>query len=188
VPAPIKMLFQAAIRDARLSDSEKLVGLVLSTYMGAEGCAWPSVATLAHGANRSIRQTQRSLRELERAGVLLISRRSGHRSTYLATGSTPDTQMSGVEAVTHDTQMSGVEAATHDTQMSPGGDTQMSGEWCHPDVTQRGFEGSRKFAGARARPAPNGYADPAAAELARAAAREARRLLDAGRPGELADA
>jgi hypothetical protein len=52
VPAPIKMLFQAAIRDARLSDSEKLVGLVLSTYMGAEGCAWPSVATLAHGANR----------------------------------------------------------------------------------------------------------------------------------------
>lgn len=82
---PTRMLFQLAIRDLDLAPGTVAVGLVLATYMRADGCAWPGVSSLAGGAGLSVRQARRALRDLETAGVLLVEHRPGRPSAYRAT-------------------------------------------------------------------------------------------------------
>jgi hypothetical protein len=148
VDAPAKVLFQAAVGELRLSDSVRLVGWSLSTWMRPDGTAWPSVESIARRAGRNVRTVQRALRELQLLGLLSVHQRPGSTALYLAT---PATQVAGGG----DTQVSPPAAGGGDTWVSPGGDTQVSGEGCHPGVTRRGFEGLTK--GSRTRentPAP----------------------------------
>jgi hypothetical protein len=67
------------IRDSGLDRTAKLVALVLSTYMDAGGYAYPSLATLAEGANLGAGCTavKDGLARIEAAGLLVINRRRG---------------------------------------------------------------------------------------------------------------
>jgi hypothetical protein len=92
VDAPAKVLFQAAVGELRLSDSVRLVGWSLSTWMRPDGTAWPSVESIARRAGRNVRTVQRALRELQLLGLLSVHQRPGSTALYLAT---PATQVAG---------------------------------------------------------------------------------------------
>src|SRR5581483_8217451 len=76
-----------AIRDSGLTRTEKLVGLTLSTYMSAEGRAYPSKETLARGCSLSDRAVDRAVDVLEAAEFLEVRRTrggNGRSNLYIA--------------------------------------------------------------------------------------------------------
>jgi hypothetical protein len=82
------------VRDAPdLDTTATVVAMVLSTYMNGEGRAYPSRATLAAGAKlRQPRTVDRAIRDLEAAGLLIVERSKGRRtSVYVATVSSDNT-------------------------------------------------------------------------------------------------
>jgi Helix-turn-helix domain len=81
VALPFVAKWRNAVRDSGMSSTTKLVGLVLSTYMSADGRCWPSKQTIADGCGLgSRRSVDRAVDNLERAGLLAISRSKGHSS------------------------------------------------------------------------------------------------------------
>jgi hypothetical protein len=70
--------WRTALRDADAPDAmAKLVGLMLSTYMNAEGICWPGKPTLARACAVSKRAVDGAVDRLERAGYLVIERSAG---------------------------------------------------------------------------------------------------------------
>jgi hypothetical protein len=73
--------WRTTLRDSGLRSTAKLVGLVLSTHMNAEGeSCWPSVRRVAEEASLSERAVRGGLRELEHAGFLGTARGGGRRT------------------------------------------------------------------------------------------------------------
>src|SRR5262245_55392733 len=107
MPAPPpKVLFQAAIREWPLRPVAKLVGWSLSTYMGNDGRAWPSLAAVAHGACCSESTARRVLRELAEIELLQIERSRGRlpnryavNPAAAAAGFNPVTKVAGLNPV-----------------------------------------------------------------------------------------
>lgn len=60
----------------------KLVTILLANYANEKGIAWPSVITLAQYTGLSPRQIQRILPEIERAGLVKISKGGGRKRTH----------------------------------------------------------------------------------------------------------
>lgn len=76
-----------AIRDSALPRTTKLVGLVLSTYLDANGTAFPALTTLADGASlgRGCTAVKDAIERLEAVGLLEVDRRRGRLGwTYQA--------------------------------------------------------------------------------------------------------
>lgn len=97
---PLLYRWQQAIRDSELGSSTKLVALVMSTYMSAQGTkAFPGQARLARDTGLSDRSVRRRLRELVEDGWLEVVRRgvglgrggAGRASEYRARIAQPDT-------------------------------------------------------------------------------------------------
>ena len=65
-------VWRDAIRDSDLAPTPKLVAYTLSTYMSADGAAYPSRALLAKGASlgSGLRSVDGAIRELELTGFL----------------------------------------------------------------------------------------------------------------------
>jgi hypothetical protein len=77
------------VRDSDADPTARLVALVLSTYMAADGnSAFPSKATLARGCGlTSTRAVDAAINRLEAAGLLTVRRSPGHApNTYEAAG------------------------------------------------------------------------------------------------------
>jgi len=161
-------MFVIDLREAKVSPAAKLVGHTLATYMRPDGCAWPSLATLAAGCNLSTRQVRRALRELENAELIDSVSRVGRPSTYLAT---PDTH------VRPEQPFGGTPTSSPPDTHVRGVRTPVSAELVSELVSEQ--ERARDNGDE-----PVGYGDPGAAERARAAAREARARLGARRAGD----
>jgi hypothetical protein len=58
------------LKHAELSTLDKLVGIAIVTYDGADRWAFPSVTRLAADVHYSERHVRRSLRRLEAAGII----------------------------------------------------------------------------------------------------------------------
>jgi len=101
MPTPTRMLYQNAVRDdRRLPPITKVVGLVLATFMRADGLAWPTVAALAEGAGVSESTARRALKQLAWCDLVQVEERRGRPNLYLATPVTAATGVGGVAAVT----------------------------------------------------------------------------------------
>ena len=68
-------------RSLGLRGPTQQIGLVLSTYADKDGCAWPSVATLASASGVSERMTPKALKNLEALGVIEIEVGGGRGKT-----------------------------------------------------------------------------------------------------------
>jgi hypothetical protein len=66
-----------AIRESALGQTAKLVAHTLSTYMDANGDAWPSLATLARGSSLSVPSVVAAVQRLEDARLLSVERSAG---------------------------------------------------------------------------------------------------------------
>lgn len=185
----VATLYLIAVRKADISTAAVAVAAMLYTYMRPDGCAWPSIATLAADAKLSTRHTRRAIRELEAAGLLDVAGRAGRPSTYLAT---PDPELADEldAAATSDTGVRRSASERSDTQIrqvghpDPRTRTRMSAELVSELVHEQKDARTPARDAAANGDAPAGYADPASAELAKAAAREARRRLGARRAGD----
>ena len=69
------------VLDADLGPSAKTVALALSVFANGQGEAWPSRATLAAGAGVSVRTVVRAIRDLERVGLVDVTRYRGRTHT-----------------------------------------------------------------------------------------------------------
>ena len=79
-------VWRDALRDSDLGRAAKAVGFVLSTYLNAQGRAFPSLETLADGASVSRRTAWAAIARLEQDGFLSVTRSRGRTShRYLAT-------------------------------------------------------------------------------------------------------
>jgi len=65
------------IRDSQLDASAKVTAFVLSSYMDANGEAWPAQQTLAAGTSLSVDSIHRATVRLQHAGFLDVTRSRG---------------------------------------------------------------------------------------------------------------
>ena len=65
-----------AIRSLKAACSVKATAYALHTYLGSKDYAWPSVATLATDTGLSPRSVQRAVRDLVKAGLVLVESRT----------------------------------------------------------------------------------------------------------------
>ena len=72
-------VWRDALRDSDLDKAAKIVGFVLSTYLNAQGRAFPSTETLADGASISRRSVSPAIERLERHGFLSVTRSRSRR-------------------------------------------------------------------------------------------------------------
>jgi Helix-turn-helix domain len=85
---------------ACLSDTARLVGVMLSEYRGAEGLCYPSAKTLARDLGRAERSVRRAFVELVSNGFLAIVPRPGRSNLFAlalpaSQHETPDTGVRG---------------------------------------------------------------------------------------------
>jgi DNA-binding transcriptional MocR family regulator len=81
----LRLSWQQGIRGAHVDRAAKYVALILSTYMSAEGAAFPSLPTLAVDCLLSKRSVEKAVGRLELAGWLSVTRRPGRGNRYRAT-------------------------------------------------------------------------------------------------------
>jgi hypothetical protein len=103
-----------AVRDSELLDaSSKLIGYTLSTYMNAQGGAFPAKTTLAAKASVSPRTVDRAIARLETLSFLLVTHAIGYRrggNSYQAvipnsvTGADSNAPYTTANSVTDDAQ------------------------------------------------------------------------------------
>ena len=83
---PRVAVWRNAIRDSGADSCTKLTALTLSTYMSANGDAFPAIETIAEGASLSPRTVGKRITVLETSGYLHVRRSRGHGShRYQAT-------------------------------------------------------------------------------------------------------
>jgi hypothetical protein len=80
---PVVARWRNAVRDSDLDQTSRLVALVLSTYMHADGNgAYPSRRTIANGCGiHAVRAVDAAIRRLEAAGLLQVNRSRGRTSS-----------------------------------------------------------------------------------------------------------
>src|SRR5580765_3813892 len=66
-----------AVRDADLSPSARLVGLILSTYVNGQGAAYPTRRELARAAGVSVSTVKRALRALADLDLVVVEGNGG---------------------------------------------------------------------------------------------------------------
>ena len=60
----------------------KLVAILLANFANDQGLAWPSIETLAKKTGLSRRQIQRILPQIEKAGLVQISKGGGRKQSH----------------------------------------------------------------------------------------------------------
>jgi hypothetical protein len=94
----------SVVADQRLDTTATAVALVLSTYMSADGVAWPSRETIGAGAKlKSVRSVDRAIAILECAGWLSIERSKGRRSHRYRATAQPAARLISRNGASHDT-------------------------------------------------------------------------------------
>ncbi|MCB0384952.1 MAG: helix-turn-helix domain-containing protein [Bdellovibrionales bacterium] len=70
------------IENPNLRGTVKLVALILADFANEKGLAWPSIETLATKTGLSRRQIQRILPQIEKAGLVQISKGTGRKQSH----------------------------------------------------------------------------------------------------------
>lgn len=81
-PMPHARIPNVVARSRSLSLNALGLYTLLASYAGAKGTCYPSVARLSEDVGVSVRTIHRTLRELEKSGLIEVSRSTGKASTY----------------------------------------------------------------------------------------------------------